>query len=394
MRGVEGHDQVLALLEAQRNALLMYTSCGWFFNDLAGLETVQVLRYAARTMDLLAEVGEPVDVERFFAVLGQARSNDPAEGDGVAIWHRHVEPSRVGTTRVVAHLALVSLLQQGEPPTSLAAFDVVEHNRQHRERASLSGVVGLVTLEHRRTRRRTAHIYAAVHFGGLEVFGATRPAEPDRDEAELLGLVHAVVSGERVTTVLRRIAEGFGPDEFGLESALPDAADQIVRGSADQLVERMTTTYENLYRDTRPLLTSLLTAGYPLPPELRAPAEFALGRRFEAEIEAAVDHATVDSFRAAQDVVAEARAAGVQLVAPRPVELLGRSLLTAVDHAVESADDEQVASALALLRLARDLDLDLGLDFGRAQERVFQARRTRPDDEGLGRLGRALGLMV
>jgi len=47
------------LLEAQRNAMLMYTSCGWFFYDLAGLETVQVLRYAARVCDLLAEAGEP-----------------------------------------------------------------------------------------------------------------------------------------------------------------------------------------------------------------------------------------------------------------------------------------------------------------------------------------------
>ena len=49
---------VLELMEMQRQAMLMYTSCGWFFNDLAGLETVQILRYAARAMDLYRELGE------------------------------------------------------------------------------------------------------------------------------------------------------------------------------------------------------------------------------------------------------------------------------------------------------------------------------------------------
>jgi alpha-amylase/alpha-mannosidase (GH57 family) len=392
-----GADRVtaLVLLEAQRHAQLMYTSCGWFFNDLAGIETLQVLRYAARTMDLLAEAGEPVDEERFFSVLREAHSNDPDEGDGVAIWKRHVEPSRVDAARVVAHLALVSLLEQGEPPGTLAAFTVLEHHRRNVERGSLNGVVGLVTLEHGRTLRTTQHIYAAVHFGGLEVFGATREAEPGRDTDELLALAHAVVNGERVATVLRQIADSFGPHEFGLESALPDAADQIVRGAADQLVDRFSATYEHLYRDTRPVVGSLLLAGYPLPRELRAAAEFALARRFETEIAAAVDHSTAASFDAAQEIVAEARRAGLQLVTPRAAELMGRSLLSAVDRAVESPDDEErVAAALALLRLARELDLHLALDLERAQETVLEARRAQPDHPGLARLARPLGLMV
>jgi hypothetical protein len=392
----DGADDVaaLTLLEAQRNAMLMYTSCGWFFNDLAGIETLQVLRYAARTMDLLAEVGEPVDQEQFFAVLRGAQSNDEIEGNGTAIWRRHIDPSRVDTTRIVAHLALVSLLERGEPPATLAATRVLEHTRQQREQGALTGVVGLVTLEHQRTRRQTKHIYAAVHFGGLEVFGATRPAKPERDTEELLTLVHAVMRGESVATVIRLISEGFGPDEFGLASALPDAADQIVRSAAAQLVERLSGTYEFLYRDTRPLLASLRTAGYPLPPEARAPAEFALARRFEAEIEDAVDASTVESFRAAQDIVTEARNSGFQLVTPRAAELMGRSLLAAVHRAIEAPDEDHVAPALALLRLARHLDLDLALDFQRAQELVFEARRANPHDNLLAQLAGPLGLMV
>ena len=85
-----------SLLEAQRFGLLMYTSCGWFFNDLAGIETVQILRYAARAMDAYRELGESPPVDAFLAVLGQAASNDPAAGDGRRIWAERVDGARPG----------------------------------------------------------------------------------------------------------------------------------------------------------------------------------------------------------------------------------------------------------------------------------------------------------
>ena len=83
---VGDHHLAGVLLDAQRNALLMYTSCGWFFNDLAGIETVQVLRYAARAMDLYRELGERPPEEAFVEVLAKAVSNDPEVGTGRELW--------------------------------------------------------------------------------------------------------------------------------------------------------------------------------------------------------------------------------------------------------------------------------------------------------------------
>ena len=68
--------------ELQRQALLMFTSCGWFFHDLAGIETIQILRYAARAIDLLEELGDTPPTEAFLDVLDEARSNDHREGSG------------------------------------------------------------------------------------------------------------------------------------------------------------------------------------------------------------------------------------------------------------------------------------------------------------------------
>jgi alpha-amylase/alpha-mannosidase (GH57 family) len=387
-RGETGGDvTALSLLEAQRHALLMYTSCGWFFNDLAGIETQQVLRYAARTMDLLDELDEPVDRDRFFAILGSARSNDPEEGDGCAIWAKYVEPSRVDAGRVVAHLALVTLLEDREPPSTLGGYTILDHQEQHRERGGLGGVAGQVALEHGRTRRRTTNVYAAVHLGGLEVFGATRPADGDRDIPLFAQLAAAVSNGERVTTLLRLIADGFGPREFGLDSALPDAGDQIVRSAAQQLADRFGGEYERLYKDHRPTLDALLRAGYALPPELRAPAEFALARRFENEIARAVDEATADSFREATAIVREARDRGFHLDTPRAAGLMS-TLDAAVIRAIDEPDNDRLRAALALVWLIRDLDLYVDVD--RAQERLLGEVRAGRDD--LRPLAEALNL--
>jgi len=85
-----------ALLEAQRHGMLMYTSCGWFFNDLGGIETVQVLRYAARSMDHYRSIGEHPPVDAFLDELERANSNDPAIGNGRQVWAEQVDTSRPG----------------------------------------------------------------------------------------------------------------------------------------------------------------------------------------------------------------------------------------------------------------------------------------------------------
>ena len=84
--------RALLFLELQRSALLMYTSCGWFFSDLAGIEPVQILKYAGRAIDLMNQVGLPSPRESFLEILAEAKSNRVALGNGADIYRRLVEP--------------------------------------------------------------------------------------------------------------------------------------------------------------------------------------------------------------------------------------------------------------------------------------------------------------
>ena len=227
--------EALTLLEAERHALLMYTSCGWFFWDLAGLETVQVLRYAARALDLVEELGEEVPRAAVLQVLAGATSNVPAEGTGADVWRRRVEPARVPAARVAAALALAELLDLPRPGSGIASatggsggrvggFEVATFERLVACRGSESVCSGTVTLVHHRTRRRSALAWGAIELGGLGVTGAVRAADPERDAEVQLALKAGLTSGAPATALLRRIVDGFGPATFGAEAALPPPA--------------------------------------------------------------------------------------------------------------------------------------------------------------------------
>ena len=84
--------RVFNLLEMQRSALLMFTSCGWFFSDLAGIETIQVLRYAARVLDLQNQLGFEPPRKQFLDLLAEAKSNEPEKGNGADIFARFADP--------------------------------------------------------------------------------------------------------------------------------------------------------------------------------------------------------------------------------------------------------------------------------------------------------------
>jgi hypothetical protein len=375
--------EALTLLEQQRHAMLMYTSCGWFFWDLAGIETVQILRYAGRAIDLLVELDEKPPVHEVLDVLSCAESNQPGEGTGRDVWERHVLPSRVDAARVVAHVSLAELLEGKRPAGRLTAFELTPIDHVHAQRGTITLCAGTVEILHRRTRRRTRHAYAALHLGGLEVMGAVRESDPSRDGGALRALHAAFESGERVTTLLRIVGDEFGPNEFGLEAALPDTAEEIVAGAARMLSERFAAESERLFAENRATFRSLTTAGFVLPDELRSAVQVAVDRRLEAEL-------WRRGYDDAVAVAQEAIEAGLRTDGPRARDALDHGIADAVIRVV-GGDDSAVNAALVLLRLASTLGISI--DLRRVQEVLYEALLTKPS-RGLAVLGAAVGLAV
>ncbi len=152
-RGTASASEVWRLLEMERHALLMFTSCGWFFSDLAGIETLQVLRYAARAIELCGEDASGDLPRRFSRILEGASTNRKPVRTGSALFREVVRRSRVDPARVGAESVLTKRLGvgHGEVPAAPAYAVTV--------RAAPGNAEGTVEVIHRRTEERHAYYY-------------------------------------------------------------------------------------------------------------------------------------------------------------------------------------------------------------------------------------------
>ena len=166
--------QALKLLEMQRHAMLMYTSCGWFFDDLSGIETVQVIQYAARAVQLAQELfGDSLE-QQFVERLAAAKSNVPEHGDGRRIYEKFVRPAKVDWERVGAHYAVSSLFEDYSDQTKIYCFEAEREDYEVMSAGLAKMAVGRVRLTSEITRESEVLDFGALHMGDHNVNGGVR----------------------------------------------------------------------------------------------------------------------------------------------------------------------------------------------------------------------------
>ena len=166
--------RALKLMELQRHTMLMFTSCGWFFDELSGIETVHVMQYAARALQLGQELfGDELE-EAFTTRLELAKSNLPEHGDGKQIFGKFVRPAVVNLEKVGAHYAISSLFEDFAPNSRIYAFEVEREDFQivHEGRARLA--LGRARITSRITRESATLSFGTLHLGDQNVSGGVR----------------------------------------------------------------------------------------------------------------------------------------------------------------------------------------------------------------------------
>src|SRR4029077_6179733 len=139
--------RVLQLLEMQRHAMLMFTSCGWFFDELSGIETVKVLEYAGRVIQLSHVLfnSEADSLESgFLRRLSAAKSNLPEFGDGTQIYDKWVRPAMASLQDVAAHYAISSMFEVEGHDVPIYCYKAEREEFQRLQRPHSRAVVGRV----------------------------------------------------------------------------------------------------------------------------------------------------------------------------------------------------------------------------------------------------------
>ncbi|MDQ2774049.1 MAG: DUF3536 domain-containing protein [Acidobacteriota bacterium] len=276
-RDLDPEEQVTVwkLMELQRHAMLMYTSCGWFFDDLSGIETVQVIQYAGRVLQLAEQVfGVPFE-EAFLAKLSAARSNLPEYGDGANIYKNYVKPSIVDLEKVGAHYSISSLFAPYGERTDIFSYTVKRLDYHTREAGKMRMALGKARFTSKVTRESETQTFWVVHFGDHNVSGGVQAVDESVDYQDLLEKMNDAFARVDIPEVVRLLDRRFGKT-YSLRSLFRDEQRRIVRSILSATVAEAESAYLSLYEHHAALMRFITRLGTPMPREFTAAIEYAI----------------------------------------------------------------------------------------------------------------------
>ena len=366
-------EQALKLLAMQRAALLMYTSCGWFFDEISGIETVQVLRYACRAIQLAEDLKPGLGLEKeFLAALAQTPSN--VFENGAKIYEALVEPARVDILRVAAHYVISSLFFDYPQKSKVIYSYNVEDVAYDRLVAGPGRLaLGRCRLCSNLSGESADAIFAAFHFGDVNLAAGVYHYTTADTYQEMYTEVRAAFESGNVAETIRAIDKHFpAPYNYTFWHLFKEEQRRVInlilKDKYDQVEELLRTTYEGNYW----MMTFLKSVNNPIP------------RPFHSLAEAAVNLGLWKVFNGAFDMehlgrlVKEAEAwsisidrDGLQLWAGLWINEEMKKPEKAPQDAESSLLMERIGDVLQVLS-----GLSLDLDLWRAQNIYFNMRRT------------------
>lgn len=381
---------VARLLEMQRQRLLMYSSCGWFFDDPAGLEPVQNLTYAALALQYFRQLGggtlEPELLRRLEAI--------PTEGapfaDGADIYRRLVRPAVVSVERVVAHYAITGLVQAHPDTARVYAYRVERRDEAGEAYHDTRIRVGRVGVTSEVTGETTDAVYAALHFGGHDFscgVGLHEDVAYERMKAELLQRF----AHHSMADTVRGLDEHFPHETFSLRHLFLEERRRVLDRVIRTTLRRHEAAYHRIWEESRQLVRYLREVDAPVPEVFQLTGRHVLAEQIADELPALITHQAMPPR--VVELVAEAKLLGLALDLGFAGPAMRQTVQQALADLEADPSPERIAAVVALLESAQSV----GIRFGRwaAQNRFGALWRARPGARAaLQPLARALGFAL
>jgi len=346
---------MLKLLELQRHAMLMYTSCGWFFDELSGLETVQVMQYAGRAIELAEQVFG-VDLESsFLEKLSEAKSNLAEHGDGARIYEKLVKPSRVDLRKVGSHYAISSIFEPYDEHARVYCYTVDRQQYSTQQSGNERLGVGRAVFTSTITGECSTLDFGVAHFGGHEVVAGVCESNPEVDGVVAKGLVESFPqSGDADMRSLVRQAFG---DTHSLQALFKDQQRKVLGILSNFVLAEVEAAHRQIYQRHAELMRFLIRSGAPLPNDFRASAESALNSLLRDAF--AGDDLEPDSIH---DLLQEAEAVHIDLDVSTLEFALRRRMESMAEVIVANvADLPSIARLRKAVHLARSLPFSVNI---------------------------------
>jgi alpha-amylase/alpha-mannosidase (GH57 family) len=274
---------LLKLLELQRHAMLMYASCGWFFDEISRPEPVQVIQYAGRALQLGQELfGDSIE-EKFLKILEQAKSNIPEQGDGRTIYDNFVRPARVDLLRLAGHYVIKSIFQKAKTEKDIYCYQVENEEYQMMENGKIRMITG-------RTRVKSTITWESEKINFVVFQNANQTVQAGvqayLDEESYQAMVQdfsRTFSLPDFNGVINLLEKYFGDSKYSLKSLFRDDQRKMLVSLMDSTISTIGPAYRQLYQQYFTRMRYLSELGGPVPRDLRSVMELIINVHIKQE---------------------------------------------------------------------------------------------------------------
>jgi alpha-amylase/alpha-mannosidase (GH57 family) len=267
---------VFKLLEIQRHAMLMYTSCGWFFDELSGVETIQVIQYAGRAIQLSEEIFHDRLEDTFKTRLALAKSNVTEYENGALIYEKFVKPAMIDLKKVGAHYAVSSLFEDYIDETTIYSYVVTKEDYQKIQAGSTKLAIGRISVFSKITEESERISFCVLHFGGHALNGGVRSFLGHEAYQSMKDEIISTFEIGAFANIVRLIDNHFGMHNYSLINLFRDQQRNILNFLISKTLEDFEDTYRNLYENNRILMGFLRETGMPVKKAFYSAAEVTL----------------------------------------------------------------------------------------------------------------------
>jgi alpha-amylase/alpha-mannosidase (GH57 family) len=358
--------RLLKLLEMQRHAMLMYTSCGWFFDELSRIETVQVMQYAGRVAQLAQELfGDSLE-KGFLDRLSLAKSNLSEHGDGRRIYERFVLPATVDLSTVAAHLAVSSVFESYGDDIKLFCYPIVIQDFHLQEMGRARLAMGKMWLSSEITTEARLFTFGTLYFGEHNLNAGVRDYRNEEAYAAMVADLSHVFESADFTEVVRGLDRHFGSSTYSLKSLFRDEQRKVMSFILEGTLYEIEQVFRQLYEHQYPPMRFLTEMGNPLPKAFKDAAEFILN----TDLRRALTADELDATRI-ESLVSNSRIWCSELDVEGHGYLLQQTLTRMMREVFVAPDDEALLERMsAAVDLSRSLPFPL--DLGQVQTLYYR----------------------
>jgi hypothetical protein len=361
---------VLKLLELQRHAMLMYTSCGWFFDEISGIESVQVVQYAARVIQLAKEVFNRDLESGFLERFEGAKSNIPENQDGRRIYEKFVKPAMIDWPKAVAHYGISSLFQQYSEKTRVFSFSFEDEHRLRLTAGKTQLAVGRTRIISEVTQESGLWSYAMLYLGEHNVTGGVGKFASQEDYDRMMKDIKAAYETADFPETMRTIDRHFGQSAYSLKSLFKDEQRRILKEILASTREDLESRFRLITERYTPLMKFLESAGAPPPTALSMATDLVL----HSDIRHVLEAETLDLERL-NSLIQEARSRDTRVL-DKEISFVVKNRLERMiaELAEHPAELERVSTLKALAELV--MPLPLGLNSWKVQNTYWEMFKT------------------